>query len=186
MIMTSRTYAHPRTAATVYIALFAVLIAVCSWISIPGIVPFTLQTFAIFCTVGLLGGKRGTVSVLVYILLGIIGIPVFAGFSGGIGALLGPTGGYIIGFVFLALVYWLITKLLGTKLLFTIIAMAVGLLTVYAFGTVWFMVVYSQKSGAVSLIATLGWCVFPFIIPDLIKMAISIFLVKRLSSHVQL
>ena len=80
----------------VYCAMFAVLIAVCSWISIPATVPFTLQTFGIFVTVGILGGKRGSVSVLIYLLLGAVGIPVFAGFKGGIGALLGTTGGYII------------------------------------------------------------------------------------------
>lgn len=75
----------------VYIAVFAVLIAICSWISIPTTVPFTLQTFAIFLAVGVLGGKRGSLSVLIYILLGAVGIPVFAGFSGGFGTLLGST-----------------------------------------------------------------------------------------------
>ena len=65
----------------VYIAVFAVLIAICSWISIPTTVPFTLQTFAVFLAVGVLGGKRGSLSVLIYILLGAVGIPVFAGFS---------------------------------------------------------------------------------------------------------
>lgn len=73
---------------------FAVLIAICSWISIPMTVPFTLQTFAVFLAVGVLGGKRGSLAVLIYILLGAVGIPVFAGFSGGIGVLLGNTGGY--------------------------------------------------------------------------------------------
>ena len=83
----------------VYIAVFAVLIAICSWISIPTTVPFTLQTFAVFLAVGVLGGKRGSLSVLIYILLGAVGIPVFAGFSGGFGILLGQTGGYIVGFL---------------------------------------------------------------------------------------
>ena len=67
------------------IAMFAVLMAVCSWISIPTQVPFTLQTFAVFCTLGVLGGKRGFFAVLVYVLLGAVGVPVFAGFTGGIG-----------------------------------------------------------------------------------------------------
>ena len=82
-----------------YIAVFAVIMAVCSWISVPYVVPFTLQTFAVFLAVGVLGGKRGTLAVLIYILLGCVGLPVFAGFSGGIGVVLGSTGGYIVGFL---------------------------------------------------------------------------------------
>ena len=70
-----------------YIAVFTVLIAICSWISIPMTVPFTLQTFAIFLSVSILGGKRGTIAVFIYVLLGVVGIPVFAGFSGGLGIL---------------------------------------------------------------------------------------------------
>ena len=72
-----------------FCAIGAALIAVCAWISIPADVPFTLQTFAIFTVCGLLGGKRGTVSVLVYLLLGAVGAPVFAGFRG---AQAGPQG----------------------------------------------------------------------------------------------
>ena len=86
-----------------FCAIGAALIAVCAWISIPAEVPFTLQTFAIFAVCGLLGGRRGTVSVLVYLLLGAVGLPVFSGFRGGLGALLGTTGGYILGFLALAL-----------------------------------------------------------------------------------
>ena len=83
-----------------YIGLFAVVIAICSWISIPTVVPFTLQTFAVFLAVAILGGKRGTLSVIVYVLLGADGLPVFSGFKGGFGVLLNTTGGYIIGFIF--------------------------------------------------------------------------------------
>ena len=94
----------------VYIAISAALIAICSWISIPTAVPFTLQTFAVFFVLLLLGGERGTIATLVYVLLGAVGVPVFAGFSGGIGILLGSTGGYIIGFLFVGLIYMLFTK----------------------------------------------------------------------------
>lgn len=170
----------------VYIALFAVLIAICSWISIPSIVPFTLQTFAVFCTLGLLGGKRGTLSVLVYILLGAIGVPVFSGFSGGVGILFGSTGGYIFGFMLLALIYWLITKIFGDKVLVEVIAMVIGLTVLYIFGTAWYMIVYARNTGSIGLMTTLGWCVFPFIIPDLAKMVIAVILTKRLSKHVSI
>lgn len=170
----------------VFIAMFSVLIAVCSWISIPTTVPFTLQTFGIFCAVGMLGGKRGSLAVLVYILLGAVGIPVFAGFSHGIGALLGATGGYIIGFLFLALAYWVMTSLLGEKLPVVIAAMVLGLLICYAFGTIWFMIVYAKNNEAVGMWTALGWCVFPFIIPDLLKMLLAILLTKRLGKYVKL
>ena len=99
IIMTTVAAGRSKTYDLVYIAVFAVVMAVCSWISIPAQVPFTLQTFGVFMAVGVLGGKRGTLAVLVYVLLGAVGVPVFAGFSGGIGALLGNAGGYIIGFI---------------------------------------------------------------------------------------
>uniref|UniRef100_UPI004057CACA biotin transporter BioY n=1 Tax=Agathobacter sp. TaxID=2021311 RepID=UPI004057CACA len=90
----------------VFIALFAVMIAVCSWISIPTAIPFTMQTFAVFLTLNFLGGKKGTVSVCIYLLLGLIGLPVYANFTSGIGMLMGTTGGYMIGWIFSGLVMW--------------------------------------------------------------------------------
>ncbi|MCD7735702.1 MAG: biotin transporter BioY [Lachnospiraceae bacterium] len=169
-----------KTVDMVYIAIFAALMAVCSWISIPTTVPFTLQTFGVFMAVGILGGKRGTLAVLVYILLGAIGLPVFAGFSGGIGTLLGTSGGYIIGFLFSALTMWLIEKTLGRSAFVQIFSMLIGLAVCYAFGTAWFMAVYTSRSGAVGLATVLGWCVFPFIIPDLLKTALAFVLSNRL------
>lgn len=174
-----------RTLDMTYIAVGAVLIAICSWISIPAAVPFTLQTFAVFVMTGLLGGKRGTISVLLYILLGAIGAPVFAGFSGGVGILLGSTGGYIIGFLGSALVMWGMEKLFGKGLVVQSISMAAGLLICYAFGTVWFMVVYAQSNGAVSLATVLGWCVIPFIIPDILKIALAVIITRRVEKYVQ-
>lgn len=158
----------------VYCALFAVLIAVCSWISIPTTVPFTLQTFAVFATVGCLGGKRGTVSVLIYLLLGAIGMPVFAGFKGGLGAMLGNTGGYIVGFLFSALVMWALEKVLGRKPWALAVAMVAGLVVCYAFGTVWFVEVYTKNVEKIGMWTALGWCVFPFIVPDLVKIALAL------------
>lgn len=169
----------------VYIAMFAIIIAICSWISIQTAVPFTLQTFAVFCAVGILGGKRGTIAVGVYILLGIVGVPVFQGFRGGIAELLGNTGGYIIGFLFTALVYWLITKVFGTKIIPMVVGMVLGLLVCYAFGTAWFIYVFSQSKGAVGVLTALGWCVFPFILPDLIKLALAVILTKRIKKYVR-
>ena len=95
-----------RTKNMVQISLFAVIMAICAWISIPTVIPFTLQTFAVFLAVGVLGGKRGTAAICVYLLLGIIGIPVFSGGRAGIGVILGTAGGYMIGWIFSGLVMW--------------------------------------------------------------------------------
>ena len=88
----------------VYISIGAALIAVCSWISIPTAVPFTLQTFAVFFVLLLLGGERGTIATLIYVLLGAVGLPVFAGFKGGLDTVFGMTGGFIVSFPILAFV----------------------------------------------------------------------------------
>lgn len=154
-------------------AMLAALIAVCSWISIPTTVPFTLQTFGVFCALGLLGGRRGTLAVLVYILLGAMGAPVFSGFTGGLGVLLRPTGGYIVGFLFMALFYWLTERLLGGSMAVRIGSMLLGLPILYTFGTAWFMIVYTKSTGAVDLATALKWCVIPFIAVDVIKLALA-------------
>ena len=181
----SPTTTRKRTVDLVYIALFACLIAICAWITVPMTVPFTLQTFGVFCAVGLLGGKRGTIAVLVYILLGAVGLPVFSGFKGGFGALIGTTGGYIVGFIFSALIYWLVTSLGRQKLWSMILGMVLGLAACYAFGTVWFMAVYAKTIGAIGLMTALGWCVFPFILPDAVKIALALALTKLLKPHIK-
>lgn len=175
-----------KTIDLVYVALGAVLITICSWISIPTTVPFTMQTFAVFFVLSALGGKRGTLAIIVYVLLGAVGVPVFAQFTSGIGILLGSTGGYIVGFIFMGLVYWLIVRLLGKKMWAEILAMVVGIVVLYSFGTAWFMIVYAQTNGAVGLVAVLAWCVIPFIIPDLIKLGLALSLVRRLSPVLKL
>ena len=158
----------------VFIGIFTALITICSWISIPTPIPFSLQTFAVFLSVSVLGGKRGTLAVVVYVLLGAIGVPVFAEFTGGIDIILRNTGGYIIGFIFSALVMWLIESLFGRKLWVQGISMVLGLLVCYAAGTAWFMFVYMRDTGAVGLATVLGWCVIPFIIPDAVKIALAL------------
>ena len=141
----------------VLIAIFTALIVVCSWIRVPvQPVPFTLQTFAVFVTAGLLGSKRGTISVIVYILLGIIGVPVFAGqVKSGPSVIAGPTG-------------------------VTALAMLVGDVICFAIGTIWFMIL--MKNG---LVATLGLCVFPYIIPDIIKIIVAVIIVDRMKKYVR-
>lgn len=169
-----------KTLNLLYMALFVAVMAICSWVSIPSTVPFTLQTFAAFCALCLLGGKRGTIAILVYIALGAIGLPVFSGFSGGIGILLGTTGGYIWGFLLTGLLYWLITSLLGQRLWVEIAALCAGLALCYAFGTGWYMLVYAGQTGPIGLGAALAGCVLPFVLPDLAKLALALVVSRRL------
>lgn len=169
-----------------FISLFAAVMAVCSWISVPATVPFTLQTFGVFLAVGTLGGKRGSLAVITYLLLGAVGAPVFAGFSGGIGCILGSTGGYIVGFLFSALVMWAMEHFLGKKKWVLAISMVIGLLVCYAFGTAWFMIVYANNTGAIGLWTALSWCVFPYIIPDAVKIVLALVLCRRLAKACKL
>ncbi len=178
---------HIRTLTITYIAMFAVLIAGCSWISIPSVVPFTMQTFAVFLALFLLGGKNGTLAVTVYLLLGAVGAPVFAGFSGGLGVLFGSTGGYLLGFLATALLYWALEKTVCEKHFIAAIAvMVAGLALCYAFGTAWFVFIYSTTTGEVGVGTALAWCVLPYIIPDLGKLAFAYVLAKPLKRHVAL
>ena len=170
-----------KTNDLAYMAIGAIIIAICSWISIPTTVPFSMQTFGVFFVLSLLGGKRGTLSILVYVLLGVAGVPVFAEFTSGIGIILNNTGGYIVGFVFMGLIYRLIVGLMGKRLWTEIVAMVAGLIALYTFGTAWFLAVYTQANGAVSLATVLSWCVIPFIIPDLIKLGLGLTLARRIS-----
>lgn len=170
----------------VYVALSVALITVCSWISIPFTIPITMQTFAVFAIIGLMGVRRSTISVITYILLGGMGVPVLAGFNGGFGVLAGNTGGYIIGFLFTCLVTGSILKFCGRKLPVMIIAMGVGLIVCYIFGTAWFMYFYARTVGEVGLVTALSWCVIPFIIPDAVKIGIAILTVNRVSKYVRI
>ena len=174
-----------NTLDLVYTGIGIALITVCSWINIPMTVPFTLQTFAVFAVLLILGGERGTLATLIYVIMGAIGIPVFAGFSGGLGIILGNTGGYIVGFIFIGLIYMALTRVFGKKMLVEIIALVLGLIACYGFGTIWFMMVYMRNTGSVGLITVLSWCVFPFIIPDLGKMAVAFIISRRVKGIIR-
>ena len=182
---TSTASTHLRTRDLTHIALFAVLIAVCAWITIPMTVPFTLQIFAVFAALATLGGRRGTYAVAVYLLLGAVGLPVGAGFQGGLGWLLGTTGGYIVGFLCIALIYWLMTAKLGESLPVSIAACVLGLAVCYVFGTIWFIAVYARTTGPVGVMTALGWCVFPYVIPDLLKLMLAVTLSQRVKGFLR-
>ncbi|MCR4703403.1 MAG: biotin transporter BioY [Saccharofermentans sp.] len=172
----------------VLISISAALITVCSWISIPlGPVPFTLQTMGILAVMLTCGGRRGTLSIVIYLAMGICGVPVFAGFKGGVSALIGPTGGFLVGFVIAALVYWLFERLLFKRLMtstvktwiFGVLNSLVFEVVMYIVGVIWFMTVYAAQTGPVGLSTVMGWCVIPFIVPDIVKMAFAVVIGER-------
>ena len=162
------------------IALMSALLCICAWVTIPGAVPFTLQTLGVFLALGLLGPRDGALAILVYLLLGAVGLPVFSGFKGGVGVLLGATGGYLVGFLVSAVPYGLVTRLPGNRLLVTGVGFLAVLLVSYVFGTAWFLLVYTRTAGPVTLGAVLGWCVWPFLLPDAAKLALALLLTDRL------
>ena len=173
----SKSKAYP----IVLVGVFVAIISICAWISIPMVpIPITLQTLGIFITASILGAKLGTVSIIIYILLGAVGLPVFSNFTGGFGILLSPTGGFIIGFIFTALTIGIITSFKNSILTNTL-AMLLGLLLCYTFGTVWYCI-YAN----VDFITAVLICVVPFLIGDSVKICISAILVTKLKKHIKI
>ena len=162
------------------VAVSAALLTVCSWISVPLTVPFTLQTFAVCLISALFGAGTGLLSLLVYVILGTAGLPVFSGFRSGAGVLLGVTGGYIIGFFFTALIVGLTAAVRKRGIPSLVVSMAGGILVCYAFGTAWFMIVYARSTGPIGLATALGWCVLPYLLPDAVKILLAVWLTRRL------
>lgn len=168
-------------------ALFAAIITVCAWISIPiGAVPITLHTFGVFCALCILGGRNGTFSFIVYLLLGMVGLPVFAGFKSGVGVILGPTGGYLLGYLLMCLIYWYGTKFFGSKIVIRVILMTLGLAVCYLFGTIWFVWVYSKGDSSITFYSALKICVLPFVAFDMIKLVLSIIISDRVKKLIKL
>ena len=166
-------------------AVMAAVTCVLAPMSIPiGPVPISFTNLAIY----LLGWKRGTVSYLVYVLIGMVGVPVFSGFTGGMGRLLGPTGGYIVGFIPMALIAGAVIdrfrnrgiQLAGMIAAVQFVGMAAATAVCYAFGTAWFCL---SMDSTVS--AALGLCVFPFIPGDLVKMLIAMALGPMIRSRLE-
>ncbi len=156
-----------------------VIIILCGWITVPAPIPFTLQTFGIYAAVLLLGSKDAFISVAMYILLGLAGLPVFSGFTSGAGHLLSPTGGYILGFLLCPLVCLLGEKLCKKKNPKVILLVA-GTLLCYASGTLWFTIIANQTESPTGLWSAFFMCVLPYIIPDALKLFAAYLLAKKL------
>ena len=162
------------TTGLVLMALFAAITCVLAPISIPiGPVPISITMLVLFISVYVLGWKRGTITYIVYLLIGMVGLPVFSGWEGGLGKLAGPTGGYLIGFIPMVIVCGLAvekgyTMSRGAGIVVSVAGMVVGTAIAYAFGTVWFCV-----STGTGVMAALSLCVFPFLIGDAAKIIIA-------------
>ena len=165
--------------------LFAALLAVCAWLAVPvGDSMITLQSFGVFLTLGVLGGKRGSISILVYLLLGAVGLPVFAFFRGGFGALLDTNGGYLWGFLAAAGVYWLMEACLGDRSWVRATGMVLGLLICYTCGCLWFRFGYLSDGTAMGMGAVILKTVVPYLIPDGIKLFFAWYLSQKLRKYV--
>ena len=167
-----------KTKTLISISLMAAITAVLSQIAVPlpfTPVPINLATLGVFLCGALLGAKYGALSQVVYLLLGFIGLPVFSGFSGGVGVLFGPSGGYIIGYIFAAFCTGLFIKNFPKKFSYYMLSMLIGLMVCYLFGTIWFMCLTKATLGK-----ALAACIIPFIPGDALKIVAASFISIRL------
>lgn len=167
-----------RTRELVYTALMAALLCVCAPFTLNiGPIPLSLASLAVYLCAGLLGMTRGTAAVAVYVALGAVGVPVFSGFSGGAAKIVGPTGGYIIGYIPCVFVAALIIYMCKQKIWSYPVGMVAGTAVLYALGTAWYCIQTSTD-----LLTALKFCVLPFLIGDAIKIAAATLLSIRLRS----
>jgi biotin transport system substrate-specific component len=157
-------------------AFFAALTGIMTQLQIPlPYVPINLALFSVYLAGALLGPKYGTLSLAAYILMGAVGAPVFSGFSGGVQKLAGPTGGYIVGYVACAFVVGALSRRRGFGFFRLALSMLAGLLVCYALGTAWFMAFTGN-----GLWVSLGYCVFPFLPGDAVKIVLAALAAGRL------
>lgn len=171
-----------RTKGLVAAGLFTALTAVCSWINIPLFftpVPVNMALIGPYLAGLILGYKYGVFSQVIYILLGIVGLPVFAGFAAGASVIVGPTGGFLVGYVLCALICGLPPRKSGTKM--RVLLMLTGLAACYVCGLIWFMITTSS-----TLWAGLTACVLPFLPGDAIKIALAAVLSRHLSKAIKI
>ena len=167
-----------RTKKIVLIGLMTAVTCILGPLSIPlpfSPVPISLTNFAIFLAVFILGMKDATISFIIYLLLGAVGVPVFSAFSGGLGKLVGPTGGYLFGFIFLALIMGFFMEHFDRKIVPTIIGMIIGMAVCYIFGTVWL-----AKLMNLSFNEALALGVLPYLAGDVAKIIIAVIAGPRL------
>ena len=175
-----------------YMALAVAILVMCSWLAVLiGDIPFTMQTLGVCLVAGLLGREKGTIAVSSYVLLGFVGVPVFSGFTGGVAKLLSPTGGYILGFLAAApVIGWGADRYVyrnDAKGVWALaICMMLGLLLCYAVGTFWFVLLTLPMTQGSSWLSVFLICVLPYLPFDFVKIAIAIFMTKKLKRFIQI
>lgn len=166
-----------------YSAVSVALLCVCSWIAVPlGSIPVTLQTLALFVLIGLFNGRRAGIAVLAWLVLGAFGAPVFSGFTGGITALLSPTGGFLIGFLFATPLAGFLYRGGFKKRVF---ALSICLLVYNACAVVWFCIFYTGFFSG-GLLVALTTCVLPYLPFDIVKMTIAVPLTQKLKERIRI
>lgn len=164
-------------------ALSASFIALCSWITVPFAVPFTMQTFAVFLVLLSFGGKIGSMSVLLYLMIGAFGVPVFSSFGAGPSALLGPSGGFLWGFLVMTLIYLCLERFFAKKPFLSLLVLLLGLLVCYIIGAWYFYI--TAASGTFDFANALLVCVVPYMIPDVLKLLLAFALHKKLKCFIK-
>ncbi len=154
------------------IALFVAIMIICSYLTVPFAVPFTLQTLGVFLAVLVLGKNKGSLAILIYLLLGVCGVPVFSGMKGGITAFLTPTGGYLVAFFISGYVSGFLLEKTGRKF----ISCITGLVICYICAYFWCFMFYPIKGIFLTMIA-------PFIIPDILKISIAVYISNKLKAY---
>ena len=151
------------------IGVMAAVICILAPFSIPiGVVPISFTNLAVYIAIYVLGSRKGTISYLIYLLIGLVGVPVFSGFTSGPGKLFGPTGGYLIGFAFMALISGIFIDRFSNKMYLCFVGMVLGTAVCYLLGTIWL----AYQAG-LSFQSALAAGVVPFIPGDLIKIVIA-------------
>lgn len=152
-----------------FIALMTAFICILGPLSIPiGPVPVSLQNFAIYLVLYIVGMKRGTIAFLLYILLGLVGLPVFAGFTGGLQKMVGPTGGYLVGFIFMTVLAGWVLDRYYQKSILCVAGMFLATCIPYLLGTLWL-----SHSTGIGFSAAFAAGVVPFVPVDLAKMVVA-------------
>lgn len=171
------------TQSLVLTALMTAVTCILAPMSIPipfSPVPLTLTNFVLEISIFLLGWKKATASFIIYLLLGLCGLPVFSGFSGGVGKFAGPTGGYLIGFLFLTVIGGLFAEHFHWKRSACTVGMVLGMAVTYAFGTAWLCLQLN-----LSLTAGLFTGVIPYLPGDAVKIALAVALGPVLKKRVR-
>ncbi len=164
------------------IAMCVAAITLSAWLAIPFPISFTMQTFAIFLISGCFSPQISLSAVIIYLLLGIIGIPVFSGFNAGFSAILGASGGCLIAFPFCALIISLFRKHYFEKKILYILLMLFSLAICYIFSCFWYLFIFAPSAGS-NILTAISICVLPFIIPDILKIFLVYLIFKRLNPY---